>query len=154
MIRLAIIGCGFVTILAAQSDPRIVRTTIPEECRSPVNVVLYQRNFLLPLLQFQEVAVSCVAYDGSASRSLGAATFCGSDDNGTEQKYVTASLGIRSTDNRKAIGNSDVVHNGSLCSYPREMRIQDPPALSKKQLLKKSGKHGFGWVCMAHRMPI
>ena len=38
-----------------------------------MNFVLHQRNFLLPLLQFQEVAVSCVAYDDSASRSLGAA---------------------------------------------------------------------------------
>jgi len=125
MIRASLISTA--VVLFAQADPRIVRTTAPAECQSPDSFPIHARNYPRPLRQLQEIDVECIASrtDDSTTRRFGAATFCGSDDNGTEQKWYLVNLGVPSPDAKRALESFS-------CPYPSEMRIV-PPARSAEE---------------------
>ena len=116
---------GFIAVFVAidlhgQNDSRIIRTTLPPECASPVSISV-RGNYPHGLLLFQNVGLECFARsaDGSVIHSFGTVTFCGSDDNGTEQHNYTASLGAVSAEQRQALA-------GFSCKYPGEMRVLAP----------------------------
>ena len=90
MILATLVSSIFAVVLFAQADPRIVRTTVPAECKSPVSIGASGRNYPNGLRQFQEVLVDCIAShtDDSVTHAFGTATFCGSNDSGTEQSFM------------------------------------------------------------------
>jgi len=132
VIHVRVISFSFALVLFAQSDPRIVRTTAPPECKSPVPFGVSGGKYPPGLHQFQGVALDCVAShtDDSVTRTFGAATFCGSNDSGTEQKWYSVRLGAPSPDSQRALGSFS-------CEYPNEIRIV-PPARSAAETAPES----------------
>jgi hypothetical protein len=104
--------------LLAQLDSRVVRIGAPPECAAPVDSVLPLRNYLQKDRPFPKVGLQCVTFGPkpSVTRDFGEVTFCGSDFNGTEQKYVAVRLGTSSAERKEAL-------KAFACPYPTEERI-------------------------------